>query len=153
MSEVPHQNNHLTSHQRYLIEYQLSSGMTPQEIVDSWNEEFHQRVAPSIQKIYKINELMDQGLSVEPLKTGPKNKTVLTPEKLAEINDIIGSNRYLTNESLAIMVDIPKSTANRGLKILRKKKYKAVITPELNEVHKEQRMTFCQSFLCWNVKF
>ena len=151
MSVDPSKINRLTDEHRFFIKYKLSEGFTPQEIIKSWNVGIHKRAAPSIQKIYKIKELVDGGHSVEAKKSGPKRRSVLTDDKLMEIKNTIEGNRFLTNNSLAQLVTLPKSTVHDGLKILQLRKFKAVPTTGLTERHKEQRLFFYTRFLCWNV--
>ena len=88
-------NQKLKLKHRYFIEYELKSRKTPQEIIDSWNTEIHGRKAPSIQSIYSIRRLLDSGKSVEPKKTGPRTKTVLTQEKLKQIEKQIERNDFI----------------------------------------------------------
>ena len=147
-----HESSHLTSEQRYVIKYQLSLGMEPAEIIEKWDQAYHRRVAPSLRTIYSISRQIAVGDCVEPKKAGPRTRSVLTPEKLTEIEDLVEEEPFITNDSLGKLVDIPTSTVNSGLKILGWKKFKAIEAPKLTEAHKMARLKFCKAFLCWNEK-
>ena len=153
MSSQTSSNFHLTSNQRYLIEFMLSQQCTPQEIVEQWNKEFHNRNSPSIQTIDKIKKLVDNGESSEPLKKGPTKRSVLTEDKLEEIKKVIDENPFITNKSLSNIVNTAQSTVNDGIHLLQYKHYKAVPSPFLSEEQKIQRLYFCQTFLCWNQQY
>ena len=152
MSQSSSKNSHLTHNQSYLFKYQLSTGLTHQQIIETWDEEFHHRKAPSIQIIYKIKRLVDKGVSVEKWKSWPKNKTVLTPDKLDETN-VIDENPFLVNESIGNVVTLPKWTVFDGLKIIGMEKYEVIKIINLTEDHREQRISFCNYFLFWNIKY
>jgi len=151
-SHVP-KNYHLNDNQRYFIKYQLSKGLTPIQIIKEWDEEFHQRKAPSEQKIYKIKELHEKGVSVKKRKSGPKNKTVLTPQKINEIQNVVDGDPFITNRAISELVEIPKSTVNDGLKTVHVKKFRADVITTLTEEQKLSRKSFCGTFLCWNIKY
>ena len=145
------ENSHLTVEQRCLIKYNLSLGMTPEKIVEEWNVEYHGRVAPSLRTVYSIKKQIQEGDSVLPKTAGPKTR-VLTDEKLNEIEDLIEEDEWMTNEQLAIETNMPKSTANLGLKILEYKKFEAAVSPSLSISQMKARLSFCETFLCWNIK-
>ena len=146
-------NYHLNENQRYFISFQLSHEMTPQQIIEEWDEEFHQREAPSERTIYEIKQLMDRGDGVEKRKSGPRNKTVLTPQKLDDIQNVVDENPFITNREISELVKIPKSTVNDGLKTISKKKYRALVITTLTEEQKLVRKSFCDTFLCWNIQY
>ena len=51
---------HLTYCQKQIISFKLFNKMTHKEIVELWNIEFHDRVSPLIQTVYKIrNQLLE----------------------------------------------------------------------------------------------
>ena len=111
MSKVPKNNVHLSNESRIIIKYNLLKGETPENIISSWEYDIHKRGPPTIQTVYKIKRLVDHGESVEIKKKGPKRRSVLTQEKLVEIEKAIEKNGFTTGREIGSLVDLPKSTA------------------------------------------
>ena len=153
MKPQHNKNYQLTSKQRSIIEYELSKGKIAQEIIDSWDIDFHNRLPPTIQTIYKIQRQMKKKESVEPKKKGPKNRSILTPEKLNEIEKVININNNITYEDLGLEVNISYGSACTGIKLLGYDSYDAKVETFLTETQMEKRLTFCNTFLRWNYPF
>ena len=147
------ENFQLTPKQRNIIEYELSQGKTPKEIIESWSVSFHHRKAPSEQAIYSIKRQIMNNDSVEPKKRGPKSRSVLTEEKLDEIEKVIRSNDRMTFQDLSIKVGISYGTAVTGSKLVGFEKYDAQLEENLTESQMSKRLTFCSSFLKWNYTY
>jgi len=153
MLQNEQQNYHLTDEQKHIIKFMLHNGNTPESIVEKWDENYHHRKAPSIRTIYDIQRKLKNCDNVETPKKGPKKRSVLTTEKLEEIDKMIEENPSITNESLGKIVKIPESTTRQGKKILKIKKYKAGKIQKLTNSQKEKRVSFCTSFLRWNHQY
>jgi hypothetical protein len=143
-------NYHLTDHQRHCITDDFIRGYSVQEIFDKWEVNVHQRPPPSIQSIYGIRKEWVQKDRIQRKKSGPKKRTILTPEKLDEIGKVVEQDPFITGDALAKAVKIPRKTCLDGVKVLKLKKFKAIESPWLTEVHCEQRLSFCRAYRCWN---
>jgi len=144
--------NKLTFQQRSIIEYKIKMGETPQFIIDTWETDIDQRGPPSIQTIYFIKRQIETGQSVEPKKTGPKRKSVLTKEKLMEVEEIVSRNSTATFRELSELVKLPISTTFEATELLQFQRFEVIEEKKLTEIQKKQRFQFCKSFLCWNDK-
>jgi len=98
--------SHLSDKSRYVTEFLLSQKKTPQNIVDEWDEGFHERVAPSVQAVYKIKRQVDNDEDVAAKKSGPKTRSVLTPQVLDEIDECIEEDEYIRIETLSRQVKL-----------------------------------------------
>lgn len=143
----------LTFQQRSIIEYKLKKGESPESIFNTWETDIHKREPPSIQTIYFIKRQMDRGESVEPKKTGPKKRTLLTEEKLIEVEEIINKNSSATFRQLSELCKLPLVTTHEATKLLQFHRFEAIEEKKLTEVQMNQRLQFCKSFMCWNDKF
>ena len=141
---------HLTDHQRDCIMDDFVRGLSIQEIFNQWEVNIHHRSSPSIKTLYELRKEWKLHDNVDRKKKGPKRRSVLTQEKLVEIEDVIYNNRYITGDSLSLIVDLPRKTCLNGVKILGLKKYEAIESPWLTELHCHQRFNFCKAFRCWN---
>ena len=103
-------NYHLTIEQKGIIKFLLFQGQTPEKIINDWNVEYHKREAPSIQTIYKIKRKMDRNNTIDVLKKCPKTKSILTPEKLDDIDKETEKTPFITFDSLSKKVKLPKTT-------------------------------------------
>ena len=153
MFPIQPDNSHLSAEQRYFIKYQLSHEISPQEIIDKWEMEYHHRAPPSIQTIYSINRQILDGEDVAPKQPGPRNRRILHQKKLEEIEEWIEEDPFITNEQLGLCTDLPTSTVHLGLKVLEMKKYHAVKVHKLKKSEMEARVSFCNSFLRWNEQY
>ena len=146
-------SSHLTYAQRSIISYQLSRGYSPEDVIQEWDIEYHKRTAPSIQTIYKIKRQILNGESVEPQKTGPKEGWVLTQQVLTKIEEVIEENEYITLDCLNSYVGLPRSTTYYAIKKIEMKQFNAPLSPELTKTQMLQRVSFCETFLKWNVQY
>ena len=153
MSSAAEDSYHLSNEQRSVIKFMLFQGNTPEQIIQEWNVDYHKRVAPSIQTVYAISRQMNDCDNVDRKKPGPKKRSILTQEKLDEIEMLVESDPFITNDSLGLQVDLPTSTARDGVKILKLKTFHAMKSTELTEAQKEMRLSFCNSYLKWNQQF
>ena len=155
MSLQPHSSNnlsHLTNHQRQCIIDDLRRKKTPNEIQKEWDVSIHNREKPSLKTIYQIRKEMRISHKTNHAKSGPKSRLILTPLKLEEINLAIEEDRFITLDSLAGIVNIPRTTCHLGIKLLKLKKFNALETAPLSESHIIDRITFCSTYCRWNLK-
>ena len=150
MKSVHQDNMRSTTAKRNGIAFQFHQGMTPHLIFEQWDCDYHMRSPPSIQTIYNINGQLQSAMSVDPQKTAPKSRSVLTDEKLFELPCVIVENRFIRFESLARILGLPVSTVRDGVKILFMRGYMTVDTPQLTESHMKMHLSFCRTFLFWN---
>ena len=150
MSSPQKGNFHLTSKQRFIIEYEISLGKTPKEVISTWDSALHGRNAPSLQTIYSIHRQILRKDGVEPKKSGPKKRSVLNSEKLAEVERTITENDSMTYEDLCSTVQLPLSTCYEAVKLIDFHQHNAKEEEVLTDAQKEQRLKFCSTFLRWN---
>lgn len=153
MNEDNPQQDHLSDDSRSIIRFQLHQGMTPQDIVDQWDEQYHNRPAPHVRTIYKEKKQFEERNSSLSLKSGPKSKRVLTPSKLDEIENVLDEDPFATDDAVASRTKISKSSVQNGVKIIEKKTFYARQYTKLNEAQIHLRMEFCQTYLKWNNQY
>ena len=78
----------LTLHQRQSIIDDFKRALTPQQIILSWNSSIMNR-SPSVETVYRIIRRFKISHSDKPLKRGPRNKRILTPQKLNEVEKVV----------------------------------------------------------------
>ena len=146
-------NKKLSFQQKSVIIFMLKKGETPESIIEQWDVEIHKRDPPHIRTIYKMKRKIDRDESLEPMKTGPKTSSVLTVEKLMEVEEIIKRNSTATFRDISFLVNLPLSTTYVASKLLDFHNFEAVKEIKLTEYQMEQRLQFCKTLLCWNDKF
>ena len=150
MSNKTNKNYHLTPKQLHIIDYELSLGKSPDEIISSWDVAYHQRVAPTKRTINSIIMKRKKKVSIERKKSGQKTRSVLTPQKLDEVENVIIQNKNITYEELSSQTNISKGSAITATKIIGLSQYDAKYETFLTDIHIQQRLTFCLTYLKWN---
>jgi len=79
----------LTLHQRKCIIDDFKRWLIPQQIILSWNSSIMNRSSPSVETVYRIIRRFKISHSDKPLKRGPRNKRILTPQKLNEVEKVV----------------------------------------------------------------
>ena len=133
--------------EKEIIRFKLFNNMSHDEIVSTWNNEFHGRDTHSIQTVYKIRKEIKEGNYGKQRKMWPKRKSILFSDKLIEIKNIIEQDQFITNNTLGHLTDLQKSTVNRGLKILELKKFNTLETTKLSNSETQKSLTFCNKFI------
>lgn len=116
------------------------------EVQRQWKHRFDTNV-PTVDTILSVNRKFDENGVVEDLPRSGPPLSVLSEEKLEEIEELVINNPRLSVREGAARAEISKSTYQRAMKKLNFKPYRPTLIVQLNEDDFDRRSEFCETWL------
>jgi hypothetical protein len=116
------------------------------EVQRQWKHHFD-TTPPAVSTILAVNQRFDETGSVEDLHRSGRPTTILTEEKLEEIQEMVTTNPNLSVRQGSAQAGIRKSSYHAAMTTLHLKPYHPTLIVDLNEDDFDRRSQFCEIWL------
>jgi len=139
-------NKRRTAEERIAMVRLYSKFENAHEVRRQWKHHFDTNV-PKVDTILSVNWKFDETGVVEDLPRSGPPLSVLSEEKLGEIEELVINSPRLSVRQGAAQAGISKSTYQRAMEKLNFKPYRPTLIVHLNEDDFDRRSEFCEIWL------